>query len=150
QVKCSLTGHEMPCRVEVVQTYLKGKKYLKASSKEQCDLLETHKAYLGPSHKNKQEHQLFCKLTCRHINNEPHHIKRHVEGRRFKRALVRWEECQLTGEKFKPVTLMNNRKRNKDSIGSDSSIGNKMDALGLDSDEEGMSDDSMTDLYPRW
>lgn len=35
--------------------------------------------------------QLFCKLTIRHINRQPHHILRHVNGKRFKKAL---SKCQ--------------------------------------------------------
>jgi hypothetical protein len=30
--------------------------------------------------------QLFCKLTWRHLNKEPHHIMKHIEGKRFQRA----------------------------------------------------------------
>lgn len=31
--------------------------------------------------------QLFCKLTLRHLNRQPHHVLRHVNGKRFKKAL---------------------------------------------------------------
>lgn len=33
--------------------------------------------------------QLFCKLTWRHLNKEPHHIMKHVEGKKFKRAYAK-------------------------------------------------------------
>lgn len=32
-------------------------------------------------------HQLFCKLTLRHINKAPEHVLRHTQGRRYQRAL---------------------------------------------------------------
>ncbi|EDL08343.1 surfeit gene 2, isoform CRA_b [Mus musculus] len=32
-------------------------------------------------------HQLFCKLTLRHINKSPEHVLRHTQGRRYQRAL---------------------------------------------------------------
>lgn len=35
--------------------------------------------------------QLFCKLTLRHLNRQPHHVLRHVNGKRFKKAL---SKCQ--------------------------------------------------------
>ena len=31
--------------------------------------------------------QLFCKLTLRHLNRQPHHVLKHVNGKRFKKAL---------------------------------------------------------------
>lgn len=40
-------------------------------------------------------HQLFCKLTLRHINKSPAHVLRHSQGRRYQRALKKcklWEE----------------------------------------------------------
>jgi len=32
--------------------------------------------------------QLFCKLTCRHLNKEPHHIMKHIQGKKFQRAYI--------------------------------------------------------------
>ncbi len=32
--------------------------------------------------------QLFCKLTWRHLNKEPHHIMKHIEGKKFQRAYI--------------------------------------------------------------
>lgn len=37
--------------------------------------------------------QLFCKLTLRHLNRQPHHVLRHVNGKRFKKALCK---CQCS------------------------------------------------------
>lgn len=36
-------------------------------------------------------HQLFCRLTLRHINKCPEHVLRHTRGRRYQRAL---RECE--------------------------------------------------------
>lgn len=53
--------------------------------------------------------QLFCKLTLRHLNRQPHHVLRHVNGKRFKKAL---SKCQYhtnstcTVFLFNPVLLM--------------------------------------------
>lgn len=48
-----------------------------------------------PSHLNFpvsfSSNQLFCKLTLRHLNRQPHHVLRHVNGKRFKKAL---SKCQ--------------------------------------------------------
>lgn len=32
-------------------------------------------------------HQLFCKLTLRHINKSPEHVLRHTQGQRYQKAL---------------------------------------------------------------
>lgn len=56
--------------------------------------------------------QLFCKLTLRHLNRQPHHVLRHVNGKRFKKALSKckgtshprawhlWGEAQVVKQCF--------------------------------------------------
>lgn len=39
-------------------------------------------------------HQLFCKLTLRHINRSPEHVLRHTQGRRYQKAL---RNCKCHG-----------------------------------------------------
>nr|XP_022325807.1 surfeit locus protein 2-like isoform X2 [Crassostrea virginica] len=136
RVKCSLSGHEMPCQVEAIQNYVKGKKYQKLLAQNQftCSY-EKYKEHIVPSNKKGRQHQLFCLLTLRHINNNPDHIKRHVEGRRFKKALVRWEECQRTGTKFQPIS---GKRKNFDVEMEEES----------NEDEAGSDVDSLSDLYP--
>lgn len=85
KVRCSLTGHELPCRLPELQEYTRGKKYQRLSgsfSKFDYAAFEPH---IVPSTKNR--HQLFCKLTLRHINKSPEHVLRHTQGRRYQRAL---------------------------------------------------------------
>lgn len=41
--------------------------------------------------------QLFCKLTLRHLNRQPHHVLRHIHGKRFKKAL---SKCQYWTSSF--------------------------------------------------
>ncbi|XP_022325523.2 surfeit locus protein 2-like isoform X2 [Crassostrea virginica] len=136
RVKCSLSGHEMPCQVEAIQNYVKGKKFQKLLAKNQftCSY-EKYKEHIVPSNKKGRQHQLFCLLTLRHINNNPDHIKRHVEGRRFKKALARWEECQRTGAKFQPIS---GKRKNFDVEMEEES----------NEDEAGSDVDSLSDLYP--
>eukprot|EP00105_Crassostrea_gigas_P010857 XP_011426275.1 PREDICTED: surfeit locus protein 2-like isoform X1 [Crassostrea gigas] len=131
RVKCSLSGHEMPCQVEAIQNYIKGKKFQKLLAQNQYNY-EKFKEHIVPSTKKGREHQLFCLLTLRHINKNPEHIKRHIEGRRFKKAYARWEECQRTGEKFQPI---GGKKKNYDMEDSNE-------------DETGSDVDSLSDLYP--
>jgi len=37
------------------------------------------------------------------VNKQPHHIQRHLNGRRFQQALKHWLECQEKGIKFVPI-----------------------------------------------
>lgn len=59
---CSFTGHEMPKRLEAIQSYLQGKKYKKALMKNQCDLLEKYKEHLVESDKKNHE-WVVCHLV---------------------------------------------------------------------------------------
>ncbi|XP_033923464.1 surfeit locus protein 2 isoform X3 [Melopsittacus undulatus] len=85
RVRCRLTGHEMPCRLSDLQTYTNGKKYqrlIKTAREFDYSMFEPH---IVPSTKNL--HQLFCKLTLRHINKYPEQVLSHVQGRRYQKAL---------------------------------------------------------------
>ncbi|XP_033732798.1 surfeit locus protein 2-like [Pecten maximus] len=136
KIRCELSGHEMPCTYETVSSYISGKKFQRLIAQQNYDY-EKYKQHIIPSTKRGRKHQLFCLLTLRHLNNLPNHIKSHVEGRRFLKAFRRWEECQRTGEVFKPLT--GKRKLEEDSISHPDEA---------DSDDEESETDSLSDLYP--
>lgn len=86
RVLCELSSHEMPCTVKDIEMYINGKKYKyesenRLTAKEQ----ELHTQYLIL----KRRGQLYCTLTKRYINNFPHHIKMHFNGKRFQKAYNR-------------------------------------------------------------
>lgn len=148
KIKCTLNGHEFPCNLTELQKFTTGKKYEKLSAKAQFNYSQ-YEPHIVPS--TKQPNQFFCKLTLRHLNRQPHHVLRHVNGKRFKKALSKYEECVQQGVEFVPVRLK--QKRPKDtreevSPGKASKHGNKM--WEPSSSDEGHSDseDSMSDLYP--
>ncbi|XP_028612891.1 surfeit locus protein 2 isoform X2 [Grammomys surdaster] len=85
KVRCSLTGHELPCRLPELQVYTRGKKYQRLSSAFSDFDYTAFEPHIVPSTKNR--HQLFCKLTLRHINKSPEHVLRHTQGRKYQRAL---------------------------------------------------------------
>ncbi|KAK3087514.1 hypothetical protein FSP39_006838 [Pinctada imbricata] len=86
----------MPCKADAIQNYLSGKKYAKLQ-RLQCVENEEVKKHLVQSHKKGREHQLFCLLTQRHLNNRHDHIMKHVEGKRFQRVLKRCKYGRSTG-----------------------------------------------------
>ena len=54
QVRCSLSTHEMPCRAEVIKTYVNGKKFLQLRERDDKNF-EQYKPHLVPSTKKKHE-----------------------------------------------------------------------------------------------
>ncbi|XP_052091638.1 surfeit locus protein 2-like [Mytilus californianus] len=137
KIRCELSGHEMPCRLDALESYIKGKKFEK--------LLEKHnyqyeKQHLTQSIKKGRSHQLFCTLTYRHLNNTPQHIQKHLEGRRFKKALHKWEECQKTGETYKPLF----RPKQKQNISDTEIMSDADNSIHGDKDDK----DDFSDLYP--
>ncbi|XP_032163756.1 surfeit locus protein 2 isoform X2 [Mustela erminea] len=151
KVKCALTGHELPCRLPALQLYTRGKKYrrlVRAAPAFDYAELEPH---IVPSTKN--PHQLFCRLTLRHINKSPEHVLRHTRGRRYQRALREYEKCQKQGVEFVPACLLHKRRRREDQTdGAGPRRPREAFWEPVSSDDSaavGDSDDSMTDLYPR-
>ncbi|KAI5615721.1 surfeit locus protein 2 [Silurus asotus] len=161
KVKCLLNGHEFPCNLTELQNFISGKKFKKLCAGEEFDYSQ-YEPHLVPS--TKQPNHLFCKLTLRHINQLPHHVLRHVGGKRFKKALAQYEECIKQGVEFVPVRLRQkkpprdtddamdsrsergskNKHKQKDKRKQDSGIWAPSSSEGEGSDSE----DSMSDLYP--
>lgn len=150
KVRCRLTGHELPCRLPELQIYTSGKKYLRLIRTTKIFDYSEFEPHIVPSTKN--PHQLFCKLTLRHINKVPEHVLRHVQGRRYQRALKRYEECQAEGVEYVPICLLQKKKRpprreEPFAGGQAHSKKGEMWEPGSGEEEED-SDDSLSDLYP--
>ncbi|XP_006900686.1 PREDICTED: surfeit locus protein 2 [Elephantulus edwardii] len=148
KVTCTLTGHELPCRLSALQVYTSGKKYQRLVRADPAFSYSEFEPHIVPSTKN--PHQLFCKLTLRHINRQPEHVRRHTQGHRFQTALRKYEECQKQGVEYVPACLLHRRRRREDQMDSNGLPGRKGDFWEPGSSDEGgaQSDDSMTDLYP--
>jgi len=147
KLKCRFTSHEMPVTVSAIKTYVNGKKYRKAAEQHAYNY-EQYKPHLMPSTKKRHFHELFCHLTLRHIGYTPQDVKRHVNGKKFKSALKKWEACQKSGEKFVPRAGGRQKKKIKsgDSDDQDSLGGGVSEDEGLSDEDE--QDDDMSDLYP--
>ncbi|XP_006776666.1 PREDICTED: surfeit locus protein 2 [Myotis davidii] len=100
-----------------------------------------------------RRHQLFCKLTLRHINKAPGHVLRHTQGRRYQRALCKYAECQKQGVEYVPACLLHKRRRREDQMDSDRPPRRRPafwepESSDGDGTAPSDSDDSMADLYP--
>ncbi|XP_054468802.1 surfeit locus protein 2 [Anoplopoma fimbria] len=148
KIKCTLNGHEFPCNLTELHNFTKGKKYEKLSAAAEFNYSQYEPHVVQSS---KQPKQLFCKLTLRHLNRQPHHVLRHVNGKRFKKALSKYEECMKQGIEFLPARLK--QKRPKDigeevNRGRPSKQGSKSWEPSSSDDDHSDSEDSMSDLYP--
>ncbi|XP_067397968.1 surfeit locus protein 2 isoform X2 [Emydura macquarii macquarii] len=133
-----------------LQAYTSGKKYLRLIKTARTFDYSEFEPHIVPSTKNL--HQLFCKLTLRHINKLPEHVLRHVQGRRYQRALKKYEDCQKEGVEYIPACLLQKRQRRRRD---DQAEGSRQPCRKgefwepMSSEEEGDdTDDSMSDLYP--
>ncbi|XP_056147069.1 surfeit locus protein 2 isoform X1 [Lampris incognitus] len=147
KIKCTVNGHEFPCNLAELQNYTRGKKYqqMRASS-EFC--YSQYQPHIVAS--SKQPNQLFCKLTLRHINRQPAHVLKHVNGKRFKNALNKYDECVRQGIKYVPARLQQkSRKCDEGEVkrGRSSQRRNPY-SESSSSEVDHDSEDSMSDLYP--
>uniref|UniRef100_W5KL42 Surfeit 2 n=1 Tax=Astyanax mexicanus TaxID=7994 RepID=W5KL42_ASTMX len=155
KVKCTLNGHEFPCNLTELQHFISGNKYKKLSANAEFNYSQ-YEPHLVPS--TKQPNHLFCKLTLRHLNRVPEHVLRHINGKRYKKALGEYEECVKQGVQFVPARLRHKKQRKHTDDGRESASEKqhkpkqKQDSgiwAPSSSDEEGSdSEDSMSDLYP--
>ncbi|XP_006863891.1 PREDICTED: surfeit locus protein 2 [Chrysochloris asiatica] len=147
RVTCSLTGHELPCRLPALQLYTRGRKYQRLVSAAPAFDYAEFEPHIVPSTKN--PHQLFCKLTLRHINKCPEHVLRHTRGRRFQKALRQYKECQEQGVEYVPACLLHRRRQQQEDHTNGGQPGGRGGFWEPESSDGGsQSDDSMTDLYP--
>ncbi|KAK7825066.1 hypothetical protein U0070_014823 [Myodes glareolus] len=148
KVRCSLTGHELPCRLPELQVYTSSKKYQQLSRASPAFDYTAFEPHIVPSTKN--PHQLFCKLTLRHINKSPEHVLRHDQGWRYQRALHQYEECQKQGVEYVPACLLHKRRKRVDHMDGDGLPGQRTAFWEPASSDKGGSlrDDSKTDLNP--
>ncbi|XP_026153477.1 surfeit locus protein 2 [Mastacembelus armatus] len=148
KIKCTLNDHEFPCNLPELHKFTQGKKYATLSATAQFNYSQ-YEPHIVPS--TKQPNQLFCKLTLRHINRQPHHVLTHVNGKRFKKAFSKYEECVRQGIEFVPARLK--QKKPKDT-GEEThrarASKHKSSMWEPSSSDEDHSDseDSMSDLYP--
>ncbi|XP_072017755.1 surfeit locus protein 2-like isoform X2 [Amphiura filiformis] len=147
KIKCDLSGHEIPCKLDALKSYIEGKKYTKLRAQQEFNY-KKYEPHIVQSNKKSHEHQLFCKLTVRHLNRVPSHVEKHVNGRRYKKALEKYEECQRLGIKFVPPSR---QKRSAgfggiESDGEEKRFSTNPEESGEESEAESV--DSFSDLYP--
>lgn len=99
RVKCSLTGHVMQSRVEVLLPYVGGKRFTAAVAKKRSlgalSEFEPHivKSRFVPN-------KLFCRITGRYVAATEKAVLGHCAGKRFERGVESLsEKAEKSGEK---------------------------------------------------
>lgn len=82
RLKCSLTGHEIVDNLKQLQDYITTRKFKRALEIEQ--IKKEFGQYIGTI---ENTDRLYCKVTMRDIESDPVSLKKHFEGKRFKRRL---------------------------------------------------------------
>ena len=89
KVRCTLTRHELPARIEDLEAYIKTKKYLACKRKGGGNDPDFDFSKFLPHivQNLKEPKALFCQLTGQRLNKNPAEVEKHMNGKRFKRAL---------------------------------------------------------------
>ena len=86
RVKCSLTGHVMHAKPEVVRPYVQGKRFTQASAKARAmDALKQFEPHIVRS--EFLPDKLFCRITGRYLAANERAVVQHSAGRRFERGV---------------------------------------------------------------
>ncbi|KAG7255875.1 hypothetical protein CRUP_013248, partial [Coryphaenoides rupestris] len=111
RIKCTLNGHEFPCDLAELQRFTSGNKYKKLCSGTEFNYSQYEPHIVQSS---KQPLQFFCKLTLRHLNRQPHHVLKHVNGKRFKKALGKLKSPEVAMEEDDFQTDDDEEEKDKD------------------------------------
>lgn len=85
RVKCTVTGHEMPPSLEIVEKYVKSRRKLWQKQKEWYSHdFSVYLPHIVP-HKSDPNKKLFCNLTRTILNKIPDEVERHVKGKKYQR-----------------------------------------------------------------
>ena len=82
KIKCSVTNHEMSVRCDVVTAHIQGKKFKKALQWYTHNFSEFLPDIVEHS---KNIKQLYCTITGQSLNKIPDEVRRHINGKKFKR-----------------------------------------------------------------
>ena len=104
RVKCSLTGHVMHAKPEVVRPYVQGKRFAQASAKARAmDALKQFEPHIVRS--KFLPDKLFCRITGRYLAANERAVEQHSAGRRFERGVEALSRKKTeTGAKNVPVS----------------------------------------------
>ncbi|KAJ0408843.1 hypothetical protein P43SY_000739 [Pythium insidiosum] len=163
RVRCDLLQHEMLPRKDVIEAYLKSKKFVKAKE-WYCYDYSQYEPYIV-AHRRKPK-CLYCNVTNTVLNRIPAEVEKHVNGKRFKRLKdqVKFETRATEDDdaadtfdanafEFEHQQLIysddEEEADGKGGRGEDDEEDEDDDAEEEDEDEEDEEDDIMADFRPK-
>ena len=128
KVRCTVSGHEMVARIEVLKQYWDGSKYRNAAARASYDFAQ-HEPWIVP-HK-KDPHLLYCTLTRQPLSKMPEPVKNHVNGKRYQQLLKEATEGPSESSKKKGKKRRRADEEDEDEdLGGDSGDGGEEDEGG--------------------
>lgn len=85
KVRCAVTGHEMPSKLEALEQHFNGKRYKNAKERSQYDFA-MHEPWIVAHKKN--PHLLYCTLTKKPVTKQAKAVEGHINGKKYKRLLA--------------------------------------------------------------
>eukprot|EP00808_Paulinella_micropora_P018791 g76927.t1 len=83
KIRCLVTGHEMPPRLNVLKEHKTGRKYANAARKKASGPLDMSEFPNMVDHKS-NPNMVYCKLTKTILNKDLKELRAHVQGRKYK------------------------------------------------------------------
>lgn len=97
RVKCTLTGHEMPLKPDIIELYTGSKRYTRMLGFQMSPYYQKYKQFFTDcTSKKRNRSQIYCTLTKHFVNRTPWHMKMHVEGANFIETYQRWSRRPWT------------------------------------------------------
>jgi len=135
KVKCTVTNHEMPPRLDVLEQHLKGKKY---TMQKECYTLDftKYEPYIVPT--RSWPKKMYCTVTKKLLNKDPQEIELHLNGKSFKNKLKVKEEKAKKKKKKDPNDVDNfeNNDNDKDREDEDTEEDNDGNADSEEGEKE--------------
>ena len=149
KVRCLVTGHEMPARLDATQQHFNGKRYKNAKAQAKYNF-KKHEPWIVEHKKN--PHLLYCTLTKQPVTKQERAVEGHINGKKYKRLLA--EALNPTEKKPSKKALAREAASMKRRRGNAEDDGEEIEDLGegeeLEDDDDGVdsggsSDDKASD-----
>jgi len=97
RVRCSTTGHEMKADVDVITTYIRGKRYQKARNLK-LSFAKYAPMFVDHPDESKPD-MLWCHVTESAIARDVKRVEAHIAAPKYRKDLPLWKEQEATKKK---------------------------------------------------
>ncbi|POM63366.1 Hsp90-like protein, partial [Phytophthora palmivora] len=97
RVRCSTTGHEMKADVNIINTYIHGKRYLKARNLK-LSFAKYTPMFVDHPDESKTD-MLWCNVTESAIARDEKRVKEHIAAPKYRKQLPIWKEEEAAKKK---------------------------------------------------